>query len=109
MAADRTLMAWVRTSLSLMTFGFTLYKILDAMQVAGRNLPRETTPRNAGLLLIAMAVFALVMGTVEYWITRRQLRHFQKYNLAQSPTWIMALVTIAGGIGLFLLVVGRLL
>ena len=109
MAADRTLMAWVRTSLSLMTFGFTLYKILEAMQESGRNLPSDTTPRNAGLLLIAMAIFALLMGTLEYWITRRQLRHFQNFQFAQSPTWIMALVTIAGGIGLLLVVVGRLL
>ena len=109
MAADRTLMAWVRTSLSFMTFGFTLYKVLEAMQGNGRNLPSETTPRNAGLLLIAMAIFALFMGALEYWTTRRQLRHFQKFRFAQSPTWIMALVTMAGGIGLFLVVNGRLL
>ena len=78
------------------------------MQGSGRNLPSKTTPRNAGLLLIGMAIFALFMGTLEYWTTRRQLR-LQKFRFAQSPTWIMALVTMAGGIGLFLVVAERLL
>ena len=29
LAADRTLMAWIRTSLSLESFGFTIYKVLQ--------------------------------------------------------------------------------
>ena len=31
MAADRTLMAWIRTSLSMLSFGFTIYKFLQAI------------------------------------------------------------------------------
>jgi len=34
MAADRTLMAWTRTSLSMLSFGFTIFKILQAFQDA---------------------------------------------------------------------------
>ena len=32
MAADRTLMSWTRTSLSMLSFGFTIFKILQAFQ-----------------------------------------------------------------------------
>ena len=35
MAADRTLMAWVRTSLSMLSFGFTIYKVLDTAAKQG--------------------------------------------------------------------------
>jgi putative membrane protein len=33
MAADRPLMAWVRTALSLISFGFTIYKIPQGFEV----------------------------------------------------------------------------
>ena len=29
LAAERTLMGWVRTSFSMMTFGFTIYKVVQ--------------------------------------------------------------------------------
>ncbi len=107
MAADRTLMSWIRTSLSMIGFGFTLYKILQAVQEAGRALPKETTPRNAGLLLIALGVAALLMGTLEYWQTRRTLREFQKFSFMQSPTWIMSILTAVGGLVLFITILMR--
>ena len=109
MAADRTLMAWIRTSFSMIGFGFTLYKILQAIQEAGRELPRETTPRNAGLVLIAMGVAALIIGNVEYWQTRRVLGKFQKFSMWQSPTWIMSALTAIGGLVLFYMVMMRIL
>ncbi len=107
MAADRTLMSWIRTSLSMIGFGFTLYKILQALQEAGGALPRETTPRNAGLLLIALGVAALILGTWEYWQTRRSLQEFQKFSFMQSPTWIMSILSAVGGGVLFITVLMR--
>jgi len=38
MAADRSLMAWVRTGLSMISFGFTVYKLLQAAQANGAVL-----------------------------------------------------------------------
>ena len=29
LAAERTLMGWIRTSFSMMTFGFTIYKVMQ--------------------------------------------------------------------------------
>lgn len=44
MAADRTLMAWLRTSLSMLSFGFTIYKVLDTAaqkdMIAATNSPQ---------------------------------------------------------------------
>ena len=46
MAAERTLMAWVRTALSMIAFGFTIYKFLQVIQEQS-TLPvlRPQTPR----------------------------------------------------------------
>jgi putative membrane protein len=69
MAADRTLMAWVRTALSLDSFGFTIYKVLVTFQQGGGQLPQGHTPRNIGLFLTGLGTIAMLMGTVEYLIS----------------------------------------
>jgi hypothetical protein len=48
MAADRMLMAWVPTSLSLFSFGFTLYRILEGFLESGKTLPGNAYPQRAG-------------------------------------------------------------
>lgn len=103
MAADRTLMAWIRTAFTMLTFGFTLYKILQALQETGTDLPQENTPRNAGVTLIVLALIALIVGATGYWRTVRQLEIFYERKLPHSPSLIMALFT--GLVGLFLLFV----
>jgi putative membrane protein len=55
MAADRTLMSWTRTSLSLLSFGVPLYRILEGFQDAGgKFVVWSEVPRNAGLFLVGM-------------------------------------------------------
>lgn len=107
MAADRTLMAWVRTSLSLISFGFTIYKILEGFQSAGGALPKGESPRNIGIFLSAMGTFAMVMGTLEYWGTIKELRLMQVVRLAR-PSFIMAVVMSIIGISTFFSITARL-
>lgn len=97
MAADRTLMAWIRTSLSCLSFGFAIYKVLDELQQAGRALPHEDTPRNVGLVLVAAGTAAIGMGLVEYWLTLQQLRRIHTFRLARA-SMIMAMLMCAAGL-----------
>lgn len=106
MAADRTLMAWLRTALSMLTFGFTIYKVLQAFQEAGAVLPKEDTPRNVGLFLIGMGTCAIVMGTIEYWATLRDLRSYRPIRLAR-PAFIMAVLMSVTGLSLFFSIITR--
>jgi putative membrane protein len=99
MAADRTLMAWVRTSLSLSSFGFTIYKVLQGFAQAGFHLPHSQTPLVVGLFLTGLGTLAMVMGSVEYAQSLRELRRFMDIKLAR-PAFIMAM--LMGLIGLFL-------
>ena len=96
MAADRTLMAWIRTSLSMLSFGFTIYKVLQGFQDAGRPMD-ENAPRNVGIFLAVAGTLAIVMGTIEYWQTLKQLRMLEHFRLMQ-PTMIMALLMCASGL-----------
>ncbi len=62
MAASRSLMAWVRTGLSMIGFGFTIYKFLSAegAELTARN------PGNVGLVLIVLGNLSLLFGAIEY-------------------------------------------
>ena len=81
MAAERNLMAWVRTSLSMIAFGFTLYKFLQAMQ-AQSTVPvlRPQAPRNVGLTLVGIGTFAIIVACVQHWQYVRKLRPDQPYK-----------------------------
>lgn len=107
MAADRTLMAWIRTSLSMLSFGFTIYKILEGFQKTGGALPDAQSPRNIGLFLTGLGTFAMVMGTVEYWQTLRELRLLHHFRLAR-PSLIMALLMSVMGMFLFFSIITKL-
>jgi len=107
MAADRTLMAWVRTSLSLSSFGFTIYKVLQGFAEAGLRLPHGQTPLVVGLFLTGLGTLAMVMGSVEYVQTLRELRKFIDIKLTR-PAFIMAILMGLMGLFLFISIVARL-
>ena len=109
MAADRTLMAWIRTSLSLLSFGFTIYKILEGFQDAGgKFVVRAEVPRNAGLFLTGMGTLAMVMGTIEYWQTLKVLHQPRIFGRPRAPL-IMALIMSLTGIFLFFSITAKVL
>jgi len=107
MAADRTLMAWARTSLSFSSFGFTVYKVLQGLAEAGTSLPHGQTPREVGLFLTGFGTLAMVMGTVEYAQSLRDLRRYMDIRLAR-PVFIMALLMTVFALFLFFSIVTRL-
>ena len=74
LAADRTLMAWIRTSLSMLTFGFAIYNFLHGLTKAGTiHLARPEGPRGIGLFLAGLGTVSLVIGLIEYMGARRRM------------------------------------
>ena len=68
-AEERTLQAWIRTALSMIGFGFTIYKFVHELQ---RNLPpgevaRPESARNLGLALIALGTIAVAAAMFQHW------------------------------------------
>jgi putative membrane protein len=112
MAADRTLMAWTRTALSMISFGFTIYKLLEGFREAGVHLAHPHSPRTIGLFLTGIGTISMVLGTIEYWRLIASLRAFQPVNQAVSvcrPTFFVALIMALAGSFLFMSIVVRLL
>ena len=107
MAADRSLMAWIRTALSMISFGFTIYKLLESFQEKGGNLPREHSPLVIGLFLTGLGTVSMVMGTVEYWERLNTLRKIHPIP-TWRPTFIMALIMSGTGLVFFVSIITRL-
>jgi putative membrane protein len=105
LAADRTLMAWIRTALSMLSFGFTIYKFLDTVAQQGA-LPRPHSPQAVGLFLAALGTASMVLGTVSYWVTVRDLQKVEKFRLGR-PVLVIAVIISLAGITLFVTIAGR--
>jgi len=73
MAAERTLMGWIRTSFSMITFGFTIYKVLQELDRLAKGQDQE--PRYLGLVLAAVGTLALVGACAQHRMYTKQLRH----------------------------------
>jgi putative membrane protein len=75
LAIERTFMAWIRTAISLIAFGFTIVQFFQRFQgVAGFNgrEMRPQAPRDLGLTLIGAGILALGISIYQY---RRSLRY----------------------------------
>ena len=74
-AADRTLMAWIRTSLSLIGFGFGIDAIVQTLQkTALGNAPNlALNARILGLSFIAVALFVVIVAMAQYRLELRLL------------------------------------
>ena len=68
LALERTIMAWVRTAVSLIAFGFTIVQFFDRLQqMPGTTAARfPDAPRLLGLALIGCGVASLVISIWEY-------------------------------------------
>ena len=95
-AEGRSLLSWVRTSLSLIGFGFTIFKALQYLyQEGSRQLMRPQTPRNIGLFLVITGTMPLLLAIVQYVHALKQLG--VKGNSFKDPNFITACVIFLFG------------
>jgi putative membrane protein len=91
-AADRTLMAWIRTCLSLIGFGFGIAKFRDILVEAG--VRRGPEPLHStlifGLSFIALGTFGLLAAVVQHW---RILTHIKNENFEYTGFRPIVMVT----------------
>lgn len=105
MAADRTLMAWVRTALSMLSFGFTIYKFLETVGQQS-HLVHPHGPRQVGLFLVGLGAVSMILGTASYWATLRDLQKSGAFRLGRPAFWVGLIVSIAG-VALFVTILRR--
>ena len=101
LAHDRTLMAWIRTSTSMISFGFTIYKFFQFLQGEQKSadVHRLLGPRGVALVMILIGISGLLLATIDY---RRQIavlrRDYQSYDPMHAST-ALALATMVAGLG----------
>jgi putative membrane protein len=68
LSLERTLMAWVRTSVALIGFGFTIVQFFQRLSQMEGVAPavRPDAPRHLGLALIGAGVLSLFISTWQY-------------------------------------------
>jgi len=108
---ERTLMAWVRTGTSLITFGFAVYKFFQMeVTAAAQKAPLIETsligPREFGLVLIGIGLLTLLIGAFEH---RRDLRIIRREypGMPRSGTRLIAVLMAVFGALAFIAVVYR--
>ena len=90
-------MAWVRTSASLISFGFTIYKFFQYLHDKGEAIEgRAFGPPKFAMSLIAVALAALVFATYENQREMRALRKRYPYVPYSLATVVAGLVGLLG-------------
>ena len=110
-AADRTLMAWIRTCLSLIGFGFGIAKFRDILAEAGLHRGPEHIHSTMifGLSFIALGIFGLLAAVVQHWRILQNIKfeNFQ-YTGFRPVVMITALILLLIGLLAFISLVLRL-
>jgi putative membrane protein len=102
-AEERTLMAWIRTSLSLIGFGFGIDRIVAAIhQELGDAVNPIRLSRILGLSFVALGTFAMLYAALDH---RQQLQRIQRNDLIyvsrHSPSLVVAYVLAFLGVVAF--------
>jgi putative membrane protein len=116
LALENTLMAWVRTAIALIGFGFSIVEIFNRLA----NMPGVAPPlqpgmsRYVGLTLIGAGVLGLVISCWQYlWISNylwsEQFRSIAglREGPMQTPGLVIAILLIILGVCAFISVLLR--
>jgi putative membrane protein len=109
LALERTIMAWVRTSASLIGFGFTIVQFFQRVQSsAASTVPvyLPDAPRDFGLALIGSGVLGLVVALWQYnkilrYLWSGEFRTIAGVETEPATTSIMWVTIILLLVGLF--------
>ena len=117
LALERTIMAWLRTAVALIGFGFAIVQYLKHLQQTPGTRPDylPTAPEYLGLALISCGVLALVISIWQYWWGVRYLWGEPFTPIAgvtgegkQTPVMAVAIFLIGVGLFAFFAVLFRL-
>ncbi|MCF8131684.1 MAG: DUF202 domain-containing protein [Cyanobacteriota bacterium] len=108
-AAERTLMAWIRTCLSLISFGFGLDKIVAAIRSRGGvRMHAEWGVRLIAIAFILTGVIAMVAATRQHGRNLRRLLR-DNFTYTEEPSIATAtavMISLIGAAALGLLLLG---
>jgi putative membrane protein len=102
---ERTMQAWTRTAISLITFGFTVYKLVDVIDRNPADRKLLIGPHIFGFILVAIGFVALAIATVEYRQSIRVLREEYGESPRSMSVFFAGLIAVLGIFALIVMIV----
>lgn len=113
-AAERTLLAWIRTGLAMMGFGFVVARFglfLREIAAVKQSAPHHNSGLSlgVGVSLVLLGVGVQIFATVKHWRIIRQLKNgkiiqFSPFSLGSLAALLLALLGLITA--LYLLFIG---
>ncbi|MBP7184786.1 MAG: DUF202 domain-containing protein [Saprospiraceae bacterium] len=102
LANERTFLAWIRTSVALMGFGFVIVKFVLFLKQISMLLESKAAPMYGhsaivGVIMVALGVILALLAFVQYKKTQRQLNQ-GIYDSSPLLTIFITLVILISGI-----------
>ena len=100
LANERTLLAWIRTSIGIMAFGFVVEKfslfIKQISLLLGKDatIPQHGYSSVIGILLVVVGAIVLVLSYVKYNRTEKQLTDKSFQPSSRLILWLTAIIFI---------------
>lgn len=105
LANERTFLAWIRTSLSIIVFGFVVAKFGIALRefflVQGHAIKESNTSLVIGVVFMSIGIIFAITASIRYQIT---LRRIEKAQFKPANTIAMLLGTFAAIFGAILVI-----
>jgi putative membrane protein len=101
LANERTFLAWVRTSIGIMGFGFVVVKFsLFIKQIAlalgaKASIPQTGYSHGIGILLVALGGVTITLSFIRYQTTKKQLNKGNYYHSSVLIKVITAVIFLA--------------
>jgi putative membrane protein len=96
-ANERTLLAWVRTGLTLMAFGFVVARLSVWLQLEHAERDNGTMGSWLGIAIVALGTACHVIGAVRFVAARRAL--IARRSILPSATGPVAIAALVAALG----------
>ena len=99
LANERTLLAWIRTSIGIMAFGFVVVKfslfIKQISLLLGKDItiPQRGYSSVIGILLVAVGSVVLLLAFINYKRTKKQLSQ-ESYQPTSRLTLLLTIIML---------------
>ena len=93
---EQTMMSWIRTATSLITFGFSIYKFFQLETPVRAPQGHLIGPREFALILVSIGVISLPLATLEYRQSIRALGAEYSKSTRSLSVVVAGLISLLG-------------
>ncbi|MGA8567441.1 MAG: DUF202 domain-containing protein [Candidatus Binataceae bacterium] len=101
---ENTMMSWIRTATSLITFGFSIYKFFQIEAPSEKQQNYLIGPREFALALVSIGLISLLLATLENRQNIRRLGAQHAGKQRSLSVLVAALIAILGLLALLAMI-----